>query len=285
MPAILHTLTGHELPATDHAIENVASLGTANGILYGMSVTAVDNTIIIGNGYGMICGRLFEVQTETLEVVLPATIRQGQVIVTLDLSLEDPLTITYDLTGASLIQTADAVFTDGIYQLQLCTFTASSSEVSDPVITCQTLKGIGLVTSGTYIQQNKTVSQNLKYLDTAVKNQALRAGTTPQMYMLEVGHVTASKKAVVCGLHLGRPIAPGVTQIRVYGCYATIRQNGAYIYGSASGRAGIDPNECSVTFDGSGNVRLTWSHASVINAKAVNNDLCTVDLQIRLTLT
>lgn len=284
MPAILHTLTGHELPATDHAIENVASLGTANGILYGMSVTAVDNTIIIGNGYGMICGRLFEVQTETLEVVLPATIRQGQVIVTLDLSLEDPLTITYDLTGASLIQTADAVFNDGIYQMQLCTFTASSSEVSAPVITCQTLKGIGLVTSGTYIQQNKTVSQNLKYLDTALKNQLTGTGITSDLTPICFGYVTNSKKNVEFMLPLAKPLASSVTAVAVHGCYLTIRQNGAYVWGSAANRGAVDPAELTV-YRTAGGLRIRWAHGAVINAKAVNNEVCAIDAQIRLRIT
>lgn len=283
MPAILHTLTGHELPATDHAIENVASLGTANGILYGMTVTAVDNTIIIGNGYGMICGRLFEVQTETLEVVLPATIRQGQVIVTLDLSLEDPLTITYDLTGATLTQTADAVFTDGIYQLQLCTFTASSSEVSDPVITCQTLKGIGLVTSGTYIQQNKTVSQNLKYLDTAIKGQTTSTGITGDMTPICTGYVTNSKKNIEFMLPLAKPLAASVNAVAVHGCYLTIRQAGAYIWGDANTKKAVDPAEMTV-YRTAGGLRIRWAHGAAISAKAVNNDICAIDAQIRLRI-
>lgn len=284
MPVLLHTLTGEKLPATDHAIENVASLGTANGILYGMSVTAVDNTIIIGNGYGMICGRLFEVQTETLEVVLPASIRQGQVIITLDLSLEDPLTITYDLTGASLIQTADAVFTDGIFQLQLCTFTASSSEVSDPVVTCQTLKGIGLVTSGTYIQKNKTVSQNLKYLDTALKNQLTGTGITGDLTPICTGYVTNSKKNIEFMLPLAKPLAASVSAVAVYGCYLTIRQNGAYIWGDANTKKAVAPGEMTV-YRTSGGLRVRWAHGAVISAKAVNNDVCVIDAQIRLSIT
>ena len=285
MPAILHTLTGHELPATDHAIENVASLGTANGILYGMSVTAVDNTIIIGNGYGMICGRLFEVQTETLEVVLPASTRQGQVIVTLDLSLEDPLTITYDLTGASLIQTADAVFTDGIYQLQLCTFTASSSEVSDPIITCQTLKGIGLVTSGDYIKQNKTVAQNLKYLDTAIKGHHLHPGRTDVLTPVCFGHITNSKKTIEVMVPLKKTLGSDVSGISVYSLYATVRQTGpGYLYGAANSPKAIDPAHCTV-YDTRGGLRLVWTESKAINDKAINNGLVSMDVQLRLTLT
>ncbi len=283
MPAILHTLTGHELPATDHAIENVASLGTANGILYGMTVTAVDNTIIIGNGYGMICGRLFEVQTETLEVVLPATIRQGQVIVTLDLSLEDPLTITYDLTGATLTQTTDAVFNDGIYQMQLCTFTASSSEVSDPVITCQTLKGIGLVTSGNYIKPNRSVAQNLAALDTALNNQLTGAGITQELTPICMGYVTNSKKNMEFMVPLAKPLISGLNQIIVHGCYLTVRQNGVYIWGNANSRAPVAPGELTVYNTRSG-LRIRWAHNAVINAKAVNNEVCAVDASIRLNI-
>lgn len=283
MPVVLHTITGHELPATDHAIENTASLGAANGILYGLNVSAVDNNIIVGNGYGMICGRLFEIQTETLAVVLPSSIRQGQVILTLDLSLEDPLTISYDLTGAPLTQSADAVFTDGIYQMQLCTFTASSSDVSDPVITCQTLKGIGLVTSGNYIKPNRTVAQNLGYLDAAMKNQFTGSGITSDLTPICTGFVTNSKKNIEFMVPMAKPLSSSAGTVKVHGCYATIRQNGVYIWGDASAQKAIDPAELTVYRTGGG-VRVKWAHGAVINAKATNNDVCIIDIQIRLNV-
>lgn len=111
-----------------------------------------------------------------------------------------------------------------------------------------------------------------------------RAGRTNNLYLFEVGHITSSKKAVVCGLHLGKPLDPAIHTIGVHGAYATIRQNGIYLYGNANGRAGINPEECTVSVDNDGNLRLVWSHATVINAKAINNAECTVDLQIRLNL-
>lgn len=111
-----------------------------------------------------------------------------------------------------------------------------------------------------------------------------RSGRTNNLYLFEVGHITSSKKALVCGLHLGKPLDPTIHTIGVHGAYATVRQNGIYLYGSANGRAGIDPEECTVSVDSDGNLRLVWSHATVINAKAINNAECTVDLQIRLNL-
>ena len=112
----------------------------------------------------------------------------------------------------------------------------------------------------------------------------LRAGTTPNMYLREAGHITSAKKALVCGLHLGRPLDPAINSIRVHGAYVTIRQNGVYLYGSANSRAGIEPDECSVTVDSTGNVTFVWNRPTVINAKAVNNGECSVDFQIRLIL-
>lgn len=111
-----------------------------------------------------------------------------------------------------------------------------------------------------------------------------QAGRTGNQYLFEAGHITSAKKALVCGLHLGKPLDPSINTVGVYSVYATIRQNGVYLYGSASGRAGIEPTECSVSIDSDGNLRFVWNRPKVINDKAINNGECTVDLQIRLNL-
>lgn len=284
MSVTLHTLTGMAFPATHHAIENAASLGESNGILYGLAVTCSENTVTVGNGYGMICGRLFEIASETLSVVLPTSEKTGQVILTLDLSLDTPLSLSYDLTGASLTQTADAVYTDGIYQIQLATFTANASECSSPVITAPKLMGIGIVEDGTYISADNDVAGNLEALDAAFGNQFTGTGRTAELTPIAVGYVTNSKKNIEFQVPLAKPLSASITGCSVYSCYLTIRQGGLYIKGNGTTKAAVDPAEltCYLT---RGGIRVKWAHGSVINSKAINNEVCAVDCTIRFTFT
>lgn len=284
MSVTLHTLSGETLTATQHAIENVAALGNENGILYGLAVTASENTITIGNGFGMICGRLFEIQSEEIAVVLPSSQKTGQIIITLDLSLETPLTVSYDLTGAALTQTANAVFTDGIYQIQLCTFTATSSAVSDPVITAPMLKGIGAPQAGDYITKSRTVNGNLKALDNAIKSHYTGPGITDDFTPVVAGMITNSKKTIEFTINLVNPLE-GVSAVSAYGCYLRVMQTGpGYLWGNASARKAVDPNEITC-YRTKGGLRIKWTHSTAINNNAINNGAVIVDCQIKFRLT
>ena len=136
----------------------------------------------------------------------------------------------------------------------------------------------------------KTVKP-LAYIDTLestltsyINGQLTGTGITNEMTPICAGYVTNSKKNIEFMLPLAKPLASSVSAVAVYGCYLTIRQGGAYIWGSASERKAVAPAEMTV-YRTAGGLRVRWAHNAVINAKAINNEACIIDAAIRLNIT
>ena len=96
-----------------------------NGIFNGVTVTVAGNEVNVGGGYGMICGREFLIESETLTVTLaPSGTLEGRVYVRLDLADSDyPIQLLTD-TAASLSgleQEDDVNYTNGVYEMELAT--------------------------------------------------------------------------------------------------------------------------------------------------------------------
>lgn len=108
-------------------------------------------------------------------------------------------------------------------------------------------------------------------------------GNTQEITPITVGFVTNSQKNIEFMIPLKKPLSTSVGTVRIRGLYATIRQNGRYIWGNASNRSPIDPEELTV-YDTRGGIRVRWAHGAVINANAVNNDVCVLDVSVTLTL-
>lgn len=150
MPNIrLVTWAGETVTPQDDGILYEAALPN-NGIIYGCNVTQADaNTLHISAGFGLCCGRLFEVfETDILVELSASGTLRGQLYIHMDLgAAEDPIEILYE-TGSSLTpmqQDSNVNITNGIYEIQLATFTVSTSTISALANTAPTgIKAIGI---------------------------------------------------------------------------------------------------------------------------------------------
>lgn len=136
------TYTGQTRTAQHDAMTYDAAIGQS-GILYGCEITASGNTLTIGGGFGIIKGRIFQIEEESITIPLASSGSQSKCLVlTLDLSnSEYPLALTVQSGDYTLTQDADTNFDAGIYQIKLATFTVSTTEVSNVQRVAGTIHG------------------------------------------------------------------------------------------------------------------------------------------------
>ena len=121
-------------PKDDALIQQFA-LGQ-DGFFYGGAVTYTGgNTLHFASGEGVICGREFVIEDTDVSAALPASgTLLGQVYIHIDLSNPDtPIELICE-TAAELTElTKDENMNvdNGEYDLQLCTFTATTSAITD----------------------------------------------------------------------------------------------------------------------------------------------------------
>lgn len=140
---LIRQFAGQSVPPTSDAIlyENAT---TGNGVIHGCNCTASDaSTIHIDAGYGVIQGRFFEIEDQTISVTLaPSGTLLGQLYIHLDLSDADTPIDIYHEEAASLTamtQQSGINYSNGIYEIQLCTYDVSTSTISNVVDTFPTL--------------------------------------------------------------------------------------------------------------------------------------------------
>lgn len=129
------------VPRTDGILQD-ASIGR-NGIFYGCEVTASGNVINVEGGYGIIKGRYFEIVQSTIPITLATTDSlNGRLYVRLDLSnTESPIQLLA-VTGTTLPaleQDDDANFIDGVWEMEMATFTVTTTEVTNVVTKFRTI--------------------------------------------------------------------------------------------------------------------------------------------------
>lgn len=116
-----------------------------NGIFYGCNVTVTGNNVNITGGYGIICGREFTINSESIAVTLaPSGTLLGRLYVRLDLADADAPIQLLTVTGNSLPaleQDSNVNFTNGTYEMELATFNVGVSALSDVVETFETIVG------------------------------------------------------------------------------------------------------------------------------------------------
>lgn len=230
--------TGEIIPMMDAIIQDVG-VGES-GILYGCTVSAIGNALNVSAGYGLIKGRLFQVESTDISVTLaPDSNLVGRLYIKLDLSnSETPISIEV-ATGNelyTLTQEDDANYTDGTYEISLATFTVSTSEITDIVNDRNML----LYNSGTYYKPGDTVRL------------AVSGG----------GTLTAGKTAVLFGLPLNKSTEKVHGASLASGSSLTIRQDGNYLMGSGSGGAAIT-SAYTTSFDVMSNcIRMTLVKSS-----------------------
>lgn len=156
-----------------------------SGIIKGCEITySGGNTIHIGAGYGIVKGALFEIfeHDETIPLTESGT-KLGQIYVHFDLSSGTPIDIVVN-TGATLdvlTQDEDANFSNGQYDIQLCTFTVGTTTITNLVTTYPIVTGaadFALDFTGKRVHFNsdgsiKTTYQNGQYVITSFPSNAI----------------------------------------------------------------------------------------------------------------
>lgn len=117
-----------------------------NGIFYGCNVTVTSNNVNITGGYGIVCGREFVINSESIAVTLaPSGTLEGRLYVRLDLADADAPIQLLTATGntlPALVQDDDVNYTNGVYEMELATFTVGVSSLSDVVETFEVIRGM-----------------------------------------------------------------------------------------------------------------------------------------------
>ena len=138
----LVTFSGQTVTPKDDAIIYDSAIAQC-GIFYGCTVTSSSNVISFDGGYGMIRGRFFKIAASSETVTLSSSgTLLGRVYIKLDLSNSStPIQIIVE-TGSTLhtlIQEEDVNFTDGIWEMELATFTINTSTISNLTETYDTI--------------------------------------------------------------------------------------------------------------------------------------------------
>lgn len=151
-----------------------------NGIFHGCNVTVSGNNVNITGGYGIVCGREFVIESESIPVTLaPSGTNDGRLYVRLDLADADAPIQLLTAQGnplPSLEQDADVNYNNGAYEMELATFTVGVSELSDVVETFE-------IISGTKTDVQRILSVEMKTSET----QTLASGANAQGVAVSIG--------------------------------------------------------------------------------------------------
>ena len=116
-----------------------------NGIFYGGNVTVSGNNVNITGGYGIVCGREFVIESESIPVTLaPSVPLDGRLYVRLDLAdADNPIQLLTAQGGTlpALEQDANVNFVNGVWEMELATFDVGVSALSNCVETFATIVG------------------------------------------------------------------------------------------------------------------------------------------------
>lgn len=116
-----------------------------NGIFHGCNVTVSGNNVNITGGYGIVCGREFVIESESIPVTLaPSVTILGRLYVRLDLAdADNPIQLLTAQGGTlpPLVQDSDVNYTNGTWEMELATFDVGVSALSNVVETYETIEG------------------------------------------------------------------------------------------------------------------------------------------------
>lgn len=123
-------------PQDDALIYETALSGS--GMIYGGTVTIKSaNVLRVAEGHGAICGRKFTIEAMDVPIALtPSGSLLGRIYIHMDLSdTDEPISIRVE-TASSLtpvIQDSDVNINNGVYEINLATFTVDTATISNLV--------------------------------------------------------------------------------------------------------------------------------------------------------
>lgn len=108
----------------------------ASGMIYGGNVTIKNaNTLHISAGHGALCGRKFTIEEDDIPIILTSSgTLNGRLYIHMDLSdTGEPISLEVERANVltPVVQQSNVNINDGIYEINLATFTISTSTVSD----------------------------------------------------------------------------------------------------------------------------------------------------------
>lgn len=187
------TYTGKTRTAQHDAMTYDAAIGQS-GVFYGCEITASGNTLTVGGGFGIIKGRVFQIEGESITVPLTSSGTQNKMLVlTLDLSnSSEPLALSVHNSSYELTQDADANFDNGIYQIKMATFKVTSVELTDVYMTYDRVHGGVSVVNVAETSLDQFVDPGIYYF--AIENAPLDAPAGANGWLIVLGGRTAKKQ-------------------------------------------------------------------------------------------
>lgn len=139
MSVTVHTITNldrsdpnGQMPARTHRAWQ-HYIQTNSGAFTNVSISNANNTITVGDTWGIACGALFTVEQETITVGDTATSTgtvNGRIKLHIDTTTSTGELVREETTGTlPALVTQDISATDGVYELEFCTYTATLSAV------------------------------------------------------------------------------------------------------------------------------------------------------------
>lgn len=116
-----------------------------SGMIYGGNCTIKNaNTIHVTAGHGALCGRKFTIEETDVPVILTSSgTLNGRLYIHMDLSdTENPISLEVEraATLTPVIQQSNVNINDGVYEINLATFTISTSTISNLVYVAPFIK-------------------------------------------------------------------------------------------------------------------------------------------------
>lgn len=144
----MNTYTGNQMTAEYDGIIQHRAI-TESGILHGCEISYMGaNQVHIEKGYMMIMGRFCTVTEETIKVAMSSSSTEipGRLYIHADLSdAQTPVKIMSVAASSlpSLEQDEDFNYTNGIYEIELATYTAGMTTIKDLQSTCPEISSGG----------------------------------------------------------------------------------------------------------------------------------------------
>lgn len=119
-----------------------------SGILYGVTLSISENNIVVSGGYGVIKGRLFEITETQIPITLATDSNlRGRLYVEMDLSnTYDPILLKTEIGAeiSDVVTDSDVNYTNGIYQLNIATFTVTTARITNLTRVVANIHGNGI---------------------------------------------------------------------------------------------------------------------------------------------
>ena len=156
----LVTFAGSTVTPQDDALIYETAL-TGSGLIYGGTVTIKNaNTLHVAAAHGALCGRKFTIEETDIAVSLtPSGTLDGRIYVHMDLSdTDEPISLLVETaeTLTPVVQDSNVNIINGVYEINLATFTVDTSTLDNLVNVTPVIPQIDDLLDGVYRSSDQT---------------------------------------------------------------------------------------------------------------------------------